>query len=1079
MGSKGSPQVFGGIVAAVRKRYEGGGTATNSSVVGARAAPAREVEGVAPPSTPGTRRFRATTRLSLNHAGVAATPAAASTVLADTTSSSPYSSSGRSNTSTVPVAERYISAIGKSTLNNKGTSCTSNCSSSLLRQASDSGVSITSSIGGEEDNNIGPTKLLSSPPPSVSNSSAIELTSAKLKELDDFNRQLLAELASQTLGDNSSSSCNSLLEAARAEEVAVEAFNQIKEDANWKTAWKELAGVTPSRRLLQLMRRLQAKWNSDSSNTALAHVTLARTGEGGARPLLRGSALFDNTQRVAVASPSGALVASRGGQVRSYVNTKGLAALRQDLITNSTKSNIEQNNDLVCLTTDSNQKWQTFDVDDMTHQRDRTITPPMRPNRIKGRAPPGPVFNRRGASPQLDYKPPSSPLFIRKQPPSPQMTRKHPPSPNLSRSRPPSPQLHVTQPLPSKKQSISTQAIRGQPSSPTPSRRPSISQQYADGTQVIRVQPPPSPRLGHSQPASPVPFRRCPASPQLEKRPARSRDSSANRGSDGFLDTNKSQRTSPGLPRPGGSPVTSPREHIAQTRGRCPQAKSALHNPRTARSQTRGDSNRVTHRGSSQPPAHYDPNRNISSKLKQDVLAAFGVKLNGVSRTLPHQLSSTPVYSDISTVRVPVSSFEYDDERKHSLESNSSGISGCSQDSFNGLNDSAVINFIERYENVATGLGYSPHAHVHQPPDSHAKSRAREKRIINVTHQKGNHCNGSIDDDHVVVLSERSSPSQVQQSEQLHGAPQLLPSKRRMASSRPTSEARPRKPSVNSSLALNGLSDYNGSSSCSSSGSNDSNKENKKHRSRVHLGGDAPIATNNEIVKNNVNNAISNGNKTIKATTISINMGPIQHMYGASVVRCSPRQTRPSQSSRPSVPSRLTSSKINTSVKKPAEERFNINSVTDDPKLYKTAIVKDNPRKVRDTACEIKWNGSGSRSGTVSANSHVSTSVVRRDPLITNCNKVTRNSDRTRRECPLTRDNKPVSRLVRQGTFRIVETRDENGQDITPSIRLRYLMQRAQSGDDSSSSQPDTSPPSPTQLDQLILPTHNQQVGKE
>lgn len=1094
MGSKGSPQVFGGIVASVRKRYEGGaGGGGSSELAGVKGVTALHkgavARGVPPPtSTPGTRRFRATTRLSLNHASVASTPAAAvanAVRVDDTTSSSQSSNIGCSNTSS--TASRASPAFGRKASNIFTNASSSNCSSPLLRQASDSGVSITSSIGGDEENSIcAPAEsILSSSPQSASDCSVIELTSAKLKELDDFNRQLIAELASQTLRDNSSSSCNSLLEAARAEEVAAEAVNQIREDTNWKTAWKELAGVTPSRRLLQLMRRLQAKWSSDSSNTALAHVTLTRGAEGSARPFLRGSALLDSSQRVAVASPSGALVASRGGQVRSYVNTNSLSALRQDLINNSKKTNSEQNNDLVCLTTDSNQKWQTLEVDNMTHQRSHVISPPTRPNRIKLRAPPVPQYNRRGSSPQLDHKLPPSPQMMRKQPPSPQLIRKHPPSPHMNRSKPPSPQLPIAQPTTPharRRQPTNPQTIRAQPPSPIISRKQPISQQ-PDGTQVIRVQPPPSPRLGRSQPSSQSPFRRSAPSPQMERvtplAPPRSRDTSINRSSDSLLDP-RSQRSSPGLPRACG-PISSPRELIAPSRGRCPQAKSALHNPRSARSQTRGDTSRPTHRGSSQPPApHKDSHLNMSSKLKQDVLAAFGVKLNGVSRTLPRQLSSSSVFNDVSTVHVPVSPYQYDDERKLSLESTSSGISGCSEDSFNAANDSTVNGYIEHPEVVTTGMGFSPHAHLHQQAsnDSSQFPLPLDKRH-NINNRSGRQTNG----DNVMVLSERSSPSQCQRQEHELQPP---PGKRRMSSSRLASSALSQKPHE-SQTPRAGLSDFTigSNNSTNSSGSNDSNKENKKHRSRVHLGGDNPSPIgNNDVSRNNFNNAITNGNKPIKATTISINMGPVQqHMYGAPVTRTSHRQSKQSPSSSrqsPSIRSSATS-KTSSPVKKPSQERRSIsnNNNTDIiTKANRSTMGKEGLRKnSRDDISDMKWNGGGgggNKSCNTSANSSrqcssVSSSSGRRD-TVTN-NRVSRD-DRT----TLRRDYKPVSRLVRKGTFRIVETRGENGQDITPSIRLRYLMQRAQSGDDSSSSQPDTSPPSPTQLDLLAAPIHDQQV---
>lgn len=951
----------------------------SSPMVGGRSSPmVGRVGGAtpAPSSSSATlpKRFKVSTKVSLSCAGVVASPAPVASV--------PSS----------PLCRKRVT--------------TTTSSSSLLRQASDSGVSITS---GDEETT---TASGSSSPDGASNCSVIELTSAKLKELDEYNRTILAQLAAQTLGDNNSS-CSSLLEAAKAEQVSPEAFDQIKEDINWKTAWKELAGVTPSRRLLQLMRRLQAKWSGESSSNPLSHVTLTRASEGSSgRPFLKGSALLDGTQRVAVASPSGALVASRGGQVRSYVNTGNLRALRQDLIDNTRKTNADQENDLVCLTTDStNQKWQTIDVNNMTHQREETNAP-LRPNRSKARAPLGPNMGQRNRM-QVDPNLPPSPQLGRRQPPSPQMSRRIAPSPVMSRKQaPPSPQTARRQPAsplttrgrpPSpltpqmiQRQVPGSQSIRGQPASPATPRRQSIVSQ-SNGTQVIRVQPPPSPRSQHisarSQPPSPSTQRRNVPSPLGDRRasytsplPPRSRDTSASR--DPFR--------SPGLPVCGG-----PREQMAPPpRGRCPQARSALHNPRTARSQTRGDAHKPTLRGSSQPPVHHRDagHLNVSSRLRDDVLAAFGVKLN--SRNVPQRNNKQhAVLKSASAARVdvPVNPYQYEEDRKLSLDSNSSGISGCSQDSLNIPNDPFYDSYCPQAEVVSAGMGFSPHAHLHVQQHS-------------------------PEPESYTVLSERSSSPQ-----EVHH-----PNKRRITSSR-VSSLRPRK----SAAPECGLSsDCNTVSSC---GSSDSNKENKKHRSRVHLGGDnnstSPLIANNDPPRNNI--------KPIKATTISINLGPIGPLENTtrlskkSATAASRQQT--ASSKRPAPKRSSPSRKHSSQERKISESKASRN------------VINSRTRTPRESIDNDKWNGCN-KVASANGNRALRTAL----------------QDRQLRTCPPVRDNiRPVSRLVRKGTFRINETRGVNGQDIAPSVRLRYLMQRAHSGEDSSS-QPDTSPPS-----SIYSSTHN------
>ncbi|XP_047738666.1 uncharacterized protein LOC108679338 isoform X3 [Hyalella azteca] len=1029
MGSRGAPpQVFGGMVAAVRKRYEegvgggrgggGGGISPSGKRVVAPASTTNTTTTAAAAATP--KRFRVATKVSLSSASVAPRVACVQGT----------ASSGSVDRVSSPAPTR-TTTTNKSTLgsNNKRVSVGGSRSSSLLRrQASDSGVSITSSFAGDEDI-AGAAANFSAPssPEIDANSSVIELTSEKLKELDEYNKSVLAQLAAQTFGDGNNS-CSSVFEAVRSEEVTAEAFSQIKDDANWKTAWKELAGVTPSRRLLQLMRRLQAKWTGDH-NTTLSHATLTCSGDGGsARPFLKGSALLDGARRVAVASPSGALIASRGGHVRSYVNTQNLKALRQDLIANSGKTNTDQNNELVCLTTDTNQHWQPIDVLNMTHQREETA-PPLRPNRSKSRAP-IPSMGRRGytncqgdnklpPSPQVGRKLPSSPQVNRKQMTSPQPTRKEQIIPSVAKTRPPSPvTFHMT------RKQISSNFSRELPPSPVMSRRQATSA-LQSCPQVIRVQPPPSPCLGRSQPPSPSTQRRNMMTGPIVDRSApcaspllpRSRDSSAMRSSDIHHNIGRSVK-SPGLPR-----ACAPREQIVPARGRCPQAKSAIHNPRTARSQTRGDTQRSVPRGSSQPPVHRGEHVNISSRLREDVLAAFGVKLNGVSRTTPHR-PSVSNYNHTTSIDVPINPYQYEEDRKLSLDSNSSGISGCSDDSLNVANDNFIENYNDRHpEIVSASMGFSPHGHLtHTIYDPHITDEADNLSV------NSHNCAGP-------VLAERCFPQSQTDYSQPHAT-----NKRRIASSRAPS-MQPSK-SV-PECPISGFSDSNTISSCSSS---DSNKENKKHRSRVHLGGDDASATSSHFADSDLSH---NTGKPIKATTISINLGPIVPLessvafsrQSASSKKSLPSPSRPSPSSKRPAPS--PNKLVTAGRKQPSQDRRSSET--------KASKYETNPSRRGSRETIDPWSRASSRSSVANgyrdechdkvsgSNDRLSGSTLVRTGL----------QDRQQRNCPLVRDHKPVSRLVRKGTFRIVDVRAANGQDIAPSVRLRYLMQRAHSGEES------------------------------
>ena len=906
---------------------------------------------------------------------------------------------------------------------------TSNCSTSLLRQASDSGVSITSS---SDEDNFRPSSLTldsstnpaqGSPTtrsPSV-DISTNEITSETLKDLDIFNQQLLAEFAAENF--DGTDSCLSRLEAATAVEVAKQTNNTVGDDGAWKTAWKELSGVTPSRRLLQLMRRLQSNWTSSSeNNSALAHVTLSRSGgdsRTGVRPFLRGSALLDNSQKVAVASPSGALVASRGGQVRSYVNTKSLPALREDLLRNADKSNSEQNRDLVCLSTDSSQNWQ---VDNMTHQRH---SPPTRPNRMKGRATMPLQYGKVAVSPCVDRKTSPCPqTTVKKQPQSPIVARKSP----MNGQRNVKPQNNVND--------ISTRypassAIKIIPQNVSSTRvqtpSPSLSRRTATPSEsrspMPRSQLPPSPSTVRHTPPSPSNFRRnireTPTqSPMADRKfpvipSARSRDQSRSRH---VASLEPGFRQSPaGLPK-----ASAPREHLT-SRSRCPQASSNVyHHPRNARSQTRKEVPKAQLRStSSQPPVRrQDPNMSMSSKLKQDVLSAFGVKLNGASRPSPKKqvvvhhhrsvaskFAESPKFAQIATAPVHLSPclYDNDEERKLSLESTSSGISGCSRDTPNREHTS-----FENENNSYNGTGPSLHSHIFDDESSSDTYTRYPGSGLNDTESLYSN-NSSIKS---AVLSERSTLSHydndlvIYENEPSLSSPKLPSNPRRSPQNVVRNVGRP--------TVVNTIGSKN--------------KENKKHKSRVHLGGDGTTCNVN------TNNLINNSNKNIKATTISINMGPVQ-AFSAPVARsrkASPATLLPSNS--PLLPKKI-GQVINFSRDQSVGDRRNptvptINKTSKAPKANNKSITHVSPNKSKD-------------------NSKISPCVPPHDTRTKEIKENVINQRKSRDNRSLCRDSsKPVSRLVRKGTFRVVEGRGDQEQDITPSLRLRYLMHRANSGED-------------------------------
>ncbi|XP_064077466.1 uncharacterized protein LOC135195051 [Macrobrachium nipponense] len=228
----------------------------------------------------------------------------------------------------------------------------------LSHQSSDSGLwtsSSSSSAGGEQPSE-GPSPASSnspSPPPSPQVVVAAgELNSEKLRQLDLLNQNILADFArklqqqeeeqesegledeavvglgSSTFDRSSRSRSSSKRRRRRpragsGERPPSSGSGRLGGVFDLKDAWRELAGVTPSRRLLQLMRRLQEKVG-DTVPSVLDHVTFGRSPGGSRtnkRSPLKNSSLFGHSgqnlqqqqqQQLAVATPSGALVCGGG-----------------------------------------------------------------------------------------------------------------------------------------------------------------------------------------------------------------------------------------------------------------------------------------------------------------------------------------------------------------------------------------------------------------------------------------------------------------------------------------------------------------------------------------------------------------------------------------------------------------------------------------------------------------------------------------------------------------------------------------------------------------------------------------------
>jgi len=319
--------------------------------------------------------------------------------------------------------------------------------------------------------------------------------------------------------------------------------------------------------------------------------------------------------------------------------------------------------------------------------------------------------------------------------------------------------------------------------------------------------------------------------------------------------------------------------------------------------------------------------------------------------------------------------------------------------------------------------GFSPHSHL-LGPNNNINSSPHSRLTDNDT--ESNYSNGSSNQSGQSVLSERGSLLPCHDG----AAPADCSRKQR----RPSHQTSPAYPLINASVNAN------------------SNKENKKHRSRVHLGGDAQSV----VSRNNAINISHNLNKPTKATTISINMGPVQALNATHMRSTNSKQrasNRPASSQQQqqqhcrnpvNTTEKASSPRSNKVAQSRAEagERLVRSRLSPGKERVSPSVTSPSRKREEPNRCERIPQRSEDR-GPHRADGDAG--LYRRE----GGDRGLHRREETHRNTG--RDGKPSSRrLVRKGTFRIAGS--GGGHAVTPSARLRFLMQRAQ-GDDGRSPQ--------------------------
>ncbi|XP_045105900.1 uncharacterized protein LOC123501242 [Portunus trituberculatus] len=275
----------------------------------------------------------------------------------------------------------------------------------LSAHSSDSGLWTCWSGGGDHHSSPPPSPRPPRPHRQLDTEGLRQLNLVNQSNLADFARKLVEEDAKQQQqqqqqqGGGPASGTFDRSRSARRKKGSAEGGEA-------REAWRELAGVTPSRRLLQLMRRLQEKVG-DTVPSILDHVTFGRSPapRAGKRSPLKDSSLFNTAtppqhkqQQLAVATACGALV-SGGGQVRTFFNTSSLPGLREDLLNNNAGAGQDAP---VCLARPGGPRaqWRQLphpDSADMTQMKENVaVAAPVRQYRNKSRQrPPSPAGERR------------------------------------------------------------------------------------------------------------------------------------------------------------------------------------------------------------------------------------------------------------------------------------------------------------------------------------------------------------------------------------------------------------------------------------------------------------------------------------------------------------------------------------------------------------------------------------------------------------------------------------------------------------------------------------------------------------